>query len=45
MCTDPIKAAIPLWYAQMAWAKELITRSFGLKRAEDILSRDERGVA
>lgn len=41
---DPIKAAIPLWYAQMAWATELITRSFGLQRTEDILSRELRGV-
>jgi len=44
MSTDPIKAAIPLWYAQMAWAKELIMRSFGLQCAEDILSRELRGV-
>jgi hypothetical protein len=43
MSTNPVKAAIPLWYAQMAWAKELIARSFGLTRAEDILSRENRG--
>lgn len=40
---NPIKAAIPLWYAQMAWAKELIARSFGLENAEDILSFENRG--
>ncbi|WP_217475235.1 DUF6896 domain-containing protein [Stutzerimonas stutzeri] len=43
MDVNPIAAAIPLWYAQMAWAKELITRSFGLERAEDILHREYRG--
>jgi len=43
MDVNPIKAAIPLWYAQVAWAKELITRSFGLEKAEDILLREYRG--
>lgn len=38
------KAAIPLWYAPLAWARELIMRSFGLERAEDILSRELRGM-
>ena len=44
MSTDPVKAAIPLWYAQRAWAQELIMRSFGLQRAEDVLLREFRGV-
>lgn len=44
MSTHPIKAAIPLWYAQMAWAKELIKRGFNLQRADDILSRELRGL-
>ncbi|MBD9417588.1 hypothetical protein IB234_23775 [Pseudomonas sp. PDM16] len=43
MDVNPIKAAIPLWYAQMAWAKELISRSFALERAEDILRSESRG--
>lgn len=44
MNAHPIKAAIPLWYAQVAWAKELIKRSFNLQRADDILSRELRGL-
>ncbi len=44
MSVNPIKAAIPLWYAQMAWAKELISRSFGLEKAEEILCRERRGT-
>jgi hypothetical protein len=43
MSTNPIKVAIPLWYAQMSWAKELIRLGFGLSKAEDILSRENRG--
>lgn len=43
MNTNPVKHAIPLWHAQVAWAKELISRSFGISRAEDILSRENRG--
>lgn len=43
MSMNPVKAAIPLWYAQMAWAKELIARGFDLSSAEDILSRENRG--
>ncbi len=38
-----INAAVSLWHAQMAWAKELIARSFGLDRAEDILRPEHRG--
>jgi len=44
MSTNPIKEAIPLWYAQMAWAKELIARSFCLTTAEEILSSENRGL-
>ncbi|WP_417657716.1 DUF6896 domain-containing protein [Pseudidiomarina aestuarii] len=43
MSTNPIKAAIPLWYAQMIWAKELIRLGLGLSKAEDILLRENRG--
>jgi hypothetical protein len=45
MSTDPVKAAIPLGYAQIAWAKEFIVRSFGLQRADDIISRELCGVS
>lgn len=44
MSADLVKSAIPLWYAQMAWTKELIERSFKLEKAEDILSRELRGT-
>jgi len=44
--TDPhvelIKQAIPLWYAKIAWAKELLVRAFGLSEPQDILSRECR---
>ncbi|MCU8059076.1 hypothetical protein L5L78_23315 [Shewanella sp. SM34] len=43
MSTNPITAAIPLWYAQMSWAKELIRLGFGLSKVEDILSSENRG--
>ena len=43
MSTNPISAVIPLWYAQMSWAKELIRLGFGLSKAEDILSSENRG--
>ena len=32
-----IRQLVPLWYAEMAWAKELIARAFQLEKAEDIL--------
>ncbi len=38
-----IKKIIPLWYAQYAWAEELLKRSFSLEKAEDILSNEYRG--
>lgn len=43
MSTNPIKAAIPLWYAQISWAKELIKHGFSLSEAEDILAKENRG--
>jgi hypothetical protein len=44
MSENPVRMAIPLWYAQMAWAKELIARSFNLDRAEDILRLENRSI-
>ena len=44
MSGKPVKMAIPLWYAQMAWAKEPIARSFDLDRAEDVLRLENRGI-
>jgi len=38
-----IKKIIPLWYAQYAWAEELLKRSFGFSRADEILSSKYRG--
>ena len=43
MNSNPIKEAIPLWYAQVCWAKELIRLGFGLSAAQDILSGEHRG--
>jgi len=40
---DLIKLALPLWYAQIAWAKELLIHGFGLEKAEDILQLNNRG--
>jgi hypothetical protein len=37
-----VRQAIPLWYANLAWAKELLVRSFGLVNAEDILRQENR---
>lgn len=39
-----VKLAIPLWYAQVVWAKELLIRSFKLEKAEDILRPENRGT-
>jgi hypothetical protein len=44
MSENPVRMAIALWYAQMAWAKELIARSFNLARAEDILRLENRSI-
>jgi len=38
-----VRAAIPLWHAEMAWAKELLKRSFNLDDAEDIMRPEFRG--
>jgi len=37
-----VKQAIPLWYANVAWAKELVVRAFNLKDPQDILSGGNR---
>lgn len=39
-----VREAIPLWYAQMAWAKELLVRAFDLEHPEDILDLENRGI-
>lgn len=38
-----IKFVLPLWYAQISWAKELLIHGFGLEKAEDILNFNNRG--
>ena len=38
-----IKSVLPLWYAELAWAKELIKQGFELSKAEDILEHKNRG--
>jgi len=38
-----IRATIPLWHAEMAWAKELLKRAFGLNNAQDIMRPEFRG--
>ena len=40
---DRVKKIIPLWYAQKAWAEELLKRAFNLEKAQDILRREYRG--
>lgn len=40
---EKIKKIIPLWYAQKAWAEELLVKSFNLDKAEDILKQETRG--
>lgn len=37
-----IRQAIPLWYANLEWAKELLVRAFNLMRPEDILTPTHR---
>ena len=34
--------AIPLWHANVAWAKELLVRSFQLEHPQDILASEHR---
>ncbi len=40
---EKISKLIPLWYAQKAWAEELLERAFDLENAVDILQKDNRG--
>jgi len=40
---EQLRFLLPLWYAEMAWAKELLVRAFKLARAEDILKSENRG--
>ncbi|MFC0682863.1 DUF6896 domain-containing protein [Lysobacter korlensis] len=37
-----VRQAIPLWYANVAWAKELLVRAFGLAEAQEILAPPNR---
>ena len=37
-----VRQAIPLWYANVAWAKELLVRTFGLADPQDILRGEHR---
>ncbi|MFC0682858.1 hypothetical protein ACFFGH_33925 [Lysobacter korlensis] len=37
-----VRQAIPLWYANVAWAKELLVRAFGLADAQEILAPPNR---
>ena len=39
-----VRNVIPLWYAQVAWAKELLIHAFNLESAEQILNREFRGI-
>jgi hypothetical protein len=38
-----LRNLVPLWHAEMAWAKELLVHAFQLERAEDILRSEFRG--
>ncbi len=38
-----IKKIIPLWYSQKSWAEGLLKRTFGLEKAEDVLTSQYRG--
>ncbi len=40
---EKVQRIIPLWYAQKAWAEELLVRAFNLEQAQDILNSDFRG--
>lgn len=37
-----VRQTIPLWYASVAWAKELLVRTFMLENAEDFLRSEHR---
>ena len=40
---EKIKNIIPLWYAQRAWAEELLKKAFSLNSAQEILQSHYRG--
>ena len=40
---EKVQKIIPLWYAQRAWAEELLKRAFNLEEAHDILKKELRG--
>ena len=40
---EKVRKIFPLWYAQRAWAEELLVKAFGLEKAEDILKQEYRG--
>ncbi|QNK70797.1 DUF6896 domain-containing protein [Variovorax sp. PAMC26660] len=35
---------LPLWYAHIAWANQLLVHAFKLEHAQDILRRENRGT-
>ena len=39
-----IREVVPLWHAEMAWAKELLKRSYKLEDAQDIMRGEFRGL-
>lgn len=39
-----IQEVIPLWHAEMAWAKELLKRAFQLEDAQDIMRPEFGGL-
>ena len=39
-----VRNLIPLWHANMAWAKVLLTSAFGLTDPQEILRPDRRGI-
>jgi hypothetical protein len=39
-----IKQILPLWYDAIAWANELLVKSFHLEKAQDILKAEYRGL-
>lgn len=40
---DLIKQIIPLWYASLAWANQLLVSAFSLEEAKEILNSKYRG--
>lgn len=39
-----IREVVPLWHAEMAWAKELLKRAYKLEDAQDIMRAEFRGL-